>query len=137
MYFIALHFHYFSAIKLKLTLMYVLYWHCTAFPNNCRKFNKIIYVIDLVILHAIKFIRYFYFTSFQMKIILFRTQTNLNTVKNRQNFIALKNHQIDSINRFYLLFTRSRFPYLATFLESWQSFIPQRREASPTNPERQ
>ena len=27
--------------------------YCIAFPNNCRKFNKIIYVIDLVILNAI------------------------------------------------------------------------------------
>ena len=60
--------------KVNLNVLY-----CTAFPNDCRKCNKIIIVNDLVILNAIKFFRYF--TSFEMKIILFRTQTNLNKVE--------------------------------------------------------
>ena len=41
--------------------------------------------------------------SFEMKIILFMIQTNLNKVEIPATFIALKNQQIDNINRYYTI----------------------------------
>ena len=44
--------------------------YCTAFPNIVKNLIKLYYVIDLVILHAIKFSRNFYFIYFVLNMII-------------------------------------------------------------------